>query len=86
MVTGGESRDGLDSDEREAWEGDFDEIASADKTSGLCLVVGSSAVSDSEFSGVESPEACTAESSCMTVCAGVDGTGDSWRDVSRCIS
>lgn len=73
MVTAGESRDCLDSDEREAWEGDLDEIAGADIFSGV-------------VSAIESPEACAAESSCLAVWAGVDDTGDSWRDVSRCIS
>jgi len=86
LVTVGGSRDGLDSDKREAWEGDLDEIAGADTISGVCAVVGSFAGSDSGVSGVESPEACAAESSCLAVCAGVDGTGDSCRDVSRCIS
>lgn len=86
MVTAGESIDCLDSDEREAWEGDLDDIAGAGKISGVCAGIWSYAGLDSGVSGIESPEACAAESSCLTVWAGIDGTGDSWRDVSRCIS
>lgn len=86
MVTRGESRDGLDSDGREGWEGDLDEIACADKISEVCADAGLFAVSDSGVSEVESPEAWATDSSFLTVSAGVDGTGDSWRDVSRCIS
>ena len=86
MVTAGESIDCLDSDEGEAWEGDLDDIAGAGKISGVCAGIWSYVGLDSEVSGIESPEACAAESSCLTVWAGIDGTGDSWRDVSRCIS
>ena len=86
MVTAGESRDCLDSDKREAWEGDLDEIAGADRSSGVCTDIWSFVGLDSGVSVIESPEACTAGSSCLAVCEGVDGTGDSWRDVSRCIS
>ena len=76
----------MDSDKREAWEGDLDDIAGADMISGVCAGICTFVGLDSGVSAIESPEACTADSSCLAVCEGVDGTGDSWRDVSRCIS
>ena len=81
-----ESRDCLDSDKIKAWEGDLDEIAGAGMTLGVCAGIWSLVGLDSGVSALESPEACAAESSCLAICEGVDGTGDSWRDVSRCIS